>query len=208
MASRHGSLLGLGEAGEIPGRHQERRRVVPEAGSRASDGYLQFRHERWCAGHTAGRAADRADLGWHWAFVIAGLLGFLWIGFWWPMDFPPEKHPRLTPAELAYIRSDPAEAITPVPLSSLFKHRGALGVRDRQVHDGPGVVVYLFWIPDFLSRNYGIDLAHMGLPLVIIYQVASVGSIGGGWLSSSLIVARLDRERGAQDGNARSAHCS
>ena len=44
--------------------------------------------------------------------------------------------------------------------------------------------LYLFWIPDFLSREPRIDLKHMGLPLVVIYQVASVGSIGGGWLSS------------------------
>jgi len=125
--------------------------------------------------------------GWYWAFVITGLLGFLWIGFWWAMYFPPEKHPKLTVAELAYIRSDPPEAITPVPVSSLFKHRELWAFAIGKFMTDPVWWLYLFWIPDFLSRNYGIDLAHMGLPLVIIYQVASVGSIGGGWLSSSLI---------------------
>jgi ACS family hexuronate transporter-like MFS transporter len=47
--------------------------------------------------------------------------------------------------------------------------------------------LYLFWIPDFLNRNHGLDLKSIGLPLVVIYLVADVGSIGGGWLSSSLI---------------------
>ena len=47
--------------------------------------------------------------------------------------------------------------------------------------------LYLFWIPDFLNRNHGIDLKTIGPPLVAIYLVADVGSIGGGWLSSMLL---------------------
>ena len=47
--------------------------------------------------------------------------------------------------------------------------------------------LYLFWVPDFLNRNHGIDLQHIGPPLVAIYLIADVGSIGGGWLSSALI---------------------
>jgi ACS family hexuronate transporter-like MFS transporter len=47
--------------------------------------------------------------------------------------------------------------------------------------------LYLFWIPDFLNRSHGIDLRLIGPPLVVIYLVADVGSIGGGWLSSALI---------------------
>jgi ACS family hexuronate transporter-like MFS transporter len=47
--------------------------------------------------------------------------------------------------------------------------------------------LYLFWIPDFLNRNYGLDLQLIGPPLVVIYLVADIGSIGGGWLSSRLI---------------------
>jgi ACS family hexuronate transporter-like MFS transporter len=47
--------------------------------------------------------------------------------------------------------------------------------------------VYLFWLPDFLKRNYGIDLKSVGLPLIIVYLIADVGSVAGGWLSSTLI---------------------
>jgi MFS transporter, ACS family, aldohexuronate transporter len=47
--------------------------------------------------------------------------------------------------------------------------------------------LYLFWMPDFFSRNYGLSLLELGPPIIVIYLVADVGSIGGGWLSSSLI---------------------
>jgi len=47
--------------------------------------------------------------------------------------------------------------------------------------------LYLFWVPDFLNKNHGLDLKTMGLPLVVIYLVADIGSIGGGWLSSHLM---------------------
>jgi ACS family hexuronate transporter-like MFS transporter len=47
--------------------------------------------------------------------------------------------------------------------------------------------MYLFWLPDFFSRNYGLSLLELGPPIIIIYIVADVGSVGGGWLSSTLI---------------------
>jgi ACS family hexuronate transporter-like MFS transporter len=46
---------------------------------------------------------------------------------------------------------------------------------------------YLFWLPGFLNRSYGIDLSNLGLPLVVVYQASTIGSIGGGWISSSLL---------------------
>jgi len=46
---------------------------------------------------------------------------------------------------------------------------------------------YLFWVPDFLFKTHSITLLNVGLPLFVIYQMATVGSIAGGWLSSSMI---------------------
>ena len=62
--------------------------------------------------------------------------------------------------------------------------------------------VYLFWMPDFLSRNLKLDLKGMTLPLFVIYSGACVGSIGGGWLSSSLLKRGLERECEPEDGDA------
>jgi len=180
-------LLGVGEAGNFPAAIKSVAEWFPKQDRAKATGIFN-------SGTNVGALVTPLVVppitlyfGWYWAFVITGLLGFLWIGFWWAMYFPPEKHPKLTAAELAYIRSDPPEAITPVPVSSLFKHRELWAFAIGKFMTDPVWWLYLFWIPDFLSRNHGIDLAHMGLPLVIIYQVASVGSIGGGWLSSSLI---------------------
>jgi len=47
--------------------------------------------------------------------------------------------------------------------------------------------LYLFWIPDFFSRTHGLSLGELGPPIVAIYLIADIGSVGGGWLSSSLI---------------------
>jgi ACS family hexuronate transporter-like MFS transporter len=46
---------------------------------------------------------------------------------------------------------------------------------------------YLYWVPKFLNKEYGITLDTIGPPLIVIYLVADVGSVGGGWLSSTLI---------------------
>jgi ACS family hexuronate transporter-like MFS transporter len=125
--------------------------------------------------------------GWYWAFVITGLLGFLWLVVWWATYDNPETHKSLSAAELAYIRSDPAEAVTPIPWSRVVRFREAWAFAIGKFMTDPIWWLYLFWIPDFLQRNHGLDLKSLGLPIVVIYLIADVGSIGGGWLSSTLI---------------------
>jgi ACS family hexuronate transporter-like MFS transporter len=125
--------------------------------------------------------------GWYWAFVFTGAIGFLWLAWWWVAYESPERHPRLTAGELAYIRSDPPDPVTPVSWFELLRHRQTWAFAAAKFLTDPIWWLYLFWIPDFFSRNHGLDLKGLGLPLVVIYQVASIGSIGGGWLSSSLI---------------------
>jgi ACS family hexuronate transporter-like MFS transporter len=46
---------------------------------------------------------------------------------------------------------------------------------------------YLFWLPKFLDAKWGVKLAGLAAPLVVIYLVADLGSVGGGWLSTHLI---------------------
>ena len=125
--------------------------------------------------------------GWYWAFVVTGAVGFLWLLFWLPLYRDPESHPRVTPGELAYIRSDPPETMARVPWRSVLPHRQTWAFMIGKFLTDPVWWLYLFWIPDFLNRNHAIDLRLIGPPLVVIYLVADVGSIGGGWLSSALI---------------------
>jgi ACS family hexuronate transporter-like MFS transporter len=125
--------------------------------------------------------------GWYWAFVITGALGFFWLIAWWLMYDTPERHPRVTPAELAHINSDPLEATTPLPWAKLFPHREAWAFAIGKFMTDPIWWLYLFWLADFLQKKHGLSLSGVSAPLIVIYLVADVGSIGGGWLSSALI---------------------
>lgn len=125
--------------------------------------------------------------GWKGAFVATGIIGFAWVVIWLWLYRPPGEHPRVTPAELAYIRSDPPEAEVPVSWLRLLGHRQTWAFALGKFMTDPIWWLYLFWVPDFLHRNHGLDLKASSLPLVVIYLVADVGSIGGGWLSSWLL---------------------
>ncbi len=127
------------------------------------------------------------SFGWYWAFLATGALGFLWLIAWWLFYDSPERHARVTQEELTLIRSDPAEPQVNVPFSKLLPLRQAWVFAAGKFMTDPIWWLYLFWIPDFLNRNHGVDLQSMGPPLIAIYLVADVGSIGGGWLSSSLM---------------------
>jgi ACS family hexuronate transporter-like MFS transporter len=125
--------------------------------------------------------------GWRWAFILTGAIGFVWLAFWMAIYRRPEDHPSLSKTELAYIRSDPAENVTRIPWANLLPHRQTWAFAIGKFMTDPIWWLYLFWVPDFLFRNYGLDLTRIGPPVVAIYVIADVGSIAGGWLSSSLI---------------------
>jgi ACS family hexuronate transporter-like MFS transporter len=125
--------------------------------------------------------------GWRWAFVATGVLGLLWLAVWWPLYGAPAGHPRVGAEELALIQSDPPDPPVHIPWLTLIGHRQTWAVAAAKFGTDPVWWLYLFWIPDFLHRRHGIDLQSMALPLVVIYLIADVGSIGGGWLSSALL---------------------
>jgi ACS family hexuronate transporter-like MFS transporter len=125
--------------------------------------------------------------GWQAAFIATGAIGLLWLAFWWPLYGVPERHPRVSPAELAHIKSEPDEPAARVSWRELLAHRQTWAFAIAKFMTDPIWWLYLYWVPDFLNRNHGIDLQHIGPPLIAIYLVADLGSIGGGWLSSALL---------------------
>ncbi len=93
----------------------------------------------------------------------------------------------MSAAELAYIRSDPAERSEPVAWLGLLTHRQTWAFVLGKFLTDPIWWFYLYWLPKFLDARFGVKLAAVALPLIVIYLVADVGSVGGGWLSSTLI---------------------
>jgi ACS family hexuronate transporter-like MFS transporter len=125
--------------------------------------------------------------GWRWAFIGTGMLGFLWLIAWFAIYDSPEKHPRVSKEELAYIRSDPVEETHAVSWSQVLRHRQTWAFVVGKMLTDPVWWFYLFWLPKFLDSNFGVKLGAIAAPIVVIYLVADVGSVGGGWLSGFFI---------------------
>jgi ACS family hexuronate transporter-like MFS transporter len=101
----------------------------------------------------------------------------------------PEAHPRVNAAELAVINSDPEDPSGKVGWGVVLRKRETWAFLLGKFLTDPVWWLFLFWLPDFFAKTYGLNLKTFGPPLVAVYLLADVGSIGGGWLSSRLIKA-------------------
>jgi ACS family hexuronate transporter-like MFS transporter len=181
------SSLGFGEAGVFPASIKTVAEWFPKKERALATGIFN-------AGTNAGAIVTPLVVpwitihwGWRWAFVITGALGFVWLGFWLLLYQKPEEHPRVSSAELDYIRCDPQEAMARIKWARLIPHRQTWAFVTAKFLTDPVWWFYLFWIPDFLQRRHGLALIKIGLPIVVIYLIADVGSVAGGWISSWLI---------------------
>jgi MFS transporter, ACS family, hexuronate transporter len=125
--------------------------------------------------------------GWRWCFIVTGLLNLVWIVPWLLIYRSPDTHKDVSPAELAYIHSDPPESMAKIPWIKLLPHRQLWAIAFGKFLTDPVWWLFLFWIPDFLAKTHGLNLFSLELPLVVIYAGATVGSLLGGWLSGSLL---------------------
>src|ERR1700674_113836 len=126
-------------------------------------------------------------LGWRWAFLMTGALGFAWLVLWLWLYRKPEEHSCCSRGEREYIQSDLVEQTGKIKWSQLLPHRQTWAYAAGKFMIDPIWWFYLFWIPDYLQREHGLHLTQIGLPILVIYVISDLGSIGGGWLSSALI---------------------
>jgi ACS family hexuronate transporter-like MFS transporter len=125
--------------------------------------------------------------GWQAAFVITGALGFVWLAFWWAMYRTPDQHPKVSAEEYKHITSDPPERVKPLPWRSVFPRRQTWAFGVGKFLTDPVWWFFLFWLPKFLQNTFHLSLEQIVIPTIVVYNAASVGSVGGGWLSSTLI---------------------
>jgi ACS family hexuronate transporter-like MFS transporter len=124
------------------------------------------------------------SLGWQAAFVITGVVSLVWLPVWWFVYRRPREQSKLSAAELAYIEQDPPDPVQHVPWTRLIGVRETWAYALGKFLIDPIWWMYLFWLPDFLAKRYGLDLKTFGPPLIAIYLMSDVGSVAGGWLSS------------------------
>lgn len=125
--------------------------------------------------------------GWRTAFVVTGLTGLVWLAFWWPMYRRPAEHPKVSSAELALIESDPPDPPVRASWLQLLRFRQTWAFTAGKFLSDSVWWFYLFWFPMFLADRFGVDLRTIGLPMVTVFLLADVGSVGGGWFSSFLM---------------------
>ncbi len=121
--------------------------------------------------------------GWHAAFLTTGIFSAVWILWWFRNYRKPAEHPTLTGAELRYIYQEAAAQMGPsVHWRRLMGYRQTWGFSLAKFLTDPIWWFYLFWLPSYFNARFHLDLSHLGLPLIVVYNASAVGSIGGGWL--------------------------
>ena len=128
------------------------------------------------------------NFGWQAAFIITGLLGFIWLFFWLRLMNRPEDHPGINATELDLIKADTEENLEkPTSIWKIIRTRKVWAIAIGKFLTDPIWWFFLYWLPKFLNTTYGLKLDKIGLPLIVAYLIADVGSIGGGWLSSHFL---------------------
>ena len=125
--------------------------------------------------------------GWRSAFIGIGALGFVWLVFWLLIYRKPAEHPRVSRPELDYISSGLTEPTGKIGWATLIPMRQTWAFVLGKFLTDPVWWFYLFWVPGFLQSKHGLALTGLGIPVMVIYVISDVGSVAGGWLSSSLI---------------------
>jgi MFS transporter, ACS family, hexuronate transporter len=126
--------------------------------------------------------------GWQAAFILTGLIGFVWLGAWWALYETAAVHPRLKPTERKFILDGLEEPVTTkTPLKEVFGYRQLWAFALGKLLTDPIWWFYLFWLPKFLATEHGIRGVALIPYLTTVYLIADAGSIFGGYLSSTLI---------------------
>ncbi|GGG71017.1 MFS transporter [Edaphobacter dinghuensis] len=175
-------FLGLGESGNFPAAIKATTEWFPSEERAFATGLFNSGSNAAFFVAPILIAAVTSKWGWHAAFITTGSMGLIWCVIW--LIFPYNKLRRgstQTQADLA-----PVTEGRPI-YSVLLSHRGFWAFFIGKGLTDPIWWFYLFYLPMFLHDNYGLNLEQAKYPLIIIYTAATVGSVGGGWLSGFLM---------------------
>jgi MFS transporter, ACS family, hexuronate transporter len=179
------ALLAFGEAGNFPAAIKATAEYFPKKERSLATGIFN-------SGANVGAILApltvpwiRINYGWEMAFIVMGAIGFLWLLFWMLMYEKPEKQKRLSVAELAYINSGEEEVASAgtekVSWTKLLTYKQTWAFTFGKFMTDGVWWFFLFWLPAYLKAQYGIIDNAVMLPLALLYTMAMVGSVTGGW---------------------------
>jgi len=176
-------FLGLGEAGNFPAAVKTVANWFPESERSLATGIFN-------SGANVGAILAPAVIpwitlhfGWRAAFVSTGLFGLPWMA-WWLKNYPAPSEPlRTTEAGLDDLYSEACGPVErEIPWLTLLTYRQTWAFSIAKFLTDPIWWFYLFWLPSFFDSRFHLGLSHLGLPLIVVYNLSAIGSIGGGWL--------------------------
>ncbi|HEV2275743.1 MAG TPA: MFS transporter [Acidobacteriaceae bacterium] len=175
-------FLGLGESGNFPAALKTTAEWFPQRERSLAVGIFN-------SGANVGAILAPAIIpwvtirfGWQAAFLTTGGFSMAWIVWWLTHYRQPQDHRKIKPSELKHILSDPIQSPAPIPWKRLLAYRQTWGFATAKFLTDPVWWFYLYWLPKFFDARYHLGLSNLGLPLIIVYNVSVVGSVGGGWL--------------------------
>lgn len=186
------ALLGLGESGNFPAALKAIAEWFPKRDRALATGIFN-------SGANIGAMIVPivvplllAAFGWQMAFVVTGAIGFVWLILWVILYEIPTRHKKVSKEELEYINSDASaeDAIVveaPLHWASLFSRKQTWVFIIGKFMTDPVWTFFLFWLPSYFSTKYNLSLTKPSIPLVVVYTMTTIGSIGGGWFSSWMI---------------------
>jgi MFS transporter, ACS family, hexuronate transporter len=185
------ALLGIGEAGNFPAAIKTVAEWFPKKERAFATGIFNSGSNIGAVVAPIMVPAILGAYGWQEAFIITGAIGFIWLIFWIYYYEVPARQKKLSEAEFAYIHSDETDSsntqATSIAWHQLFTIKQTWALIAGKFFTDPIWWFMLFWLPSYFSSTFKIDLTHPGWPLVIIYSATTIGSIGGGYLSSYFI---------------------
>lgn len=131
--------------------------------------------------------------GWQGAFLVTGALGFVWLAVWWWMYEVPARHQKISDSERRYIEENSGNNTREQPKKLNLSWIQLLSLRQTwvfivgKVMTDPVWWFFLFWLPSYFADTFSLDLTRPSLQLAVVYAATTVGSIGGGYLSSRLV---------------------
>jgi MFS transporter, ACS family, hexuronate transporter len=188
------AALGISEAGNFPAAIKTIAEWFPKKERAFATGFFN-------SGTNVGAIAApvtvpwiAVHMGWQWAFIITGAVGFIWLILWFIIYEIPSKHKRLSKEEYIYIHSDdintadqPGDKGVRVSWSTLLRLKQTWAFVTGKFLTDPVWWFYLFWLPAFLKAQYHIEGTGFALPIALVYTMACFGSVAGGWLPMYLI---------------------